>query len=487
MSDGQRDTFVHSLAVAVYARIGGIVVAGLFLTAAWLRWRALQASSYPTGVDGYWYLIQVRSLLEEHRLHYSGAPLVPCLMAALAPILGPTSAMKAVAAFGSAAIVIPGYWVAKRIANRIGPALIGAVLLATSAQSFFLAAEFVKQAVGLSLVMGFAAALAALFERPGWGRGAGVAVLLLACALCHPTALGLAIIVALPPLVARSRRWVVGLGAAAVIVAVVVAASTPQRFLSLFSAHADFSFAVLRTTADARLVLGHEVVWAALLAAAALALSLRKLPALAVGFAAFAFFQAWPWINIADDQGIGPRLRLCACLALAPCAALVADRVLQKVRMRDWLALVAQSLTIVSIVLLRPWTRAEGVVQAHPAMVEATRRLAGAVPPGAIVVVPERHITFMARWYARVDARLRPPWVCGDRCYRLMPGAAIRPSLWSALIELRTQPRTGIAPSIDLHPLHPNGLVLLPEATFQYLLANLPPSDRRWYADWVAR
>jgi hypothetical protein len=484
VTDGQRDRHVHSLAAAVNARIGVVLAVGLFVTAAWLRWRALQSSPYPTGVDGYWYLIQVRSLLEEHRLHYPGAPLVPWLMAALAPILGPISAAKAVAAVGSAAIVIPGYLVAKRIANGIGPALVGTALLATSAQSFFLAAEFVKQAVGLSLVMGFAAAFAALLERPGWGRGAGAAALLLACALCHPTALGLAIIVALPPLIARSRRWA---GWAVIFAVAAAGTSSPHRFLHLFSARADFSFAVLRTPADVRLALGHEVVWAAILAVAATALSLRKLPALALGFVAFAIFQSLPWINIADDQGLGPRLRLCACIALAPCAALVADRVQQKLRTRDWVPIVMHSLTVAFIVLLRPWTSAEGVVQAHPAMVEATRRVAGAVPSGAIVVVPERHITFMARWYARVDARLRPPQACGDRCYRLMPGAAIRPSLWSALIELRTHPLTGIAPSIDLHPLHPNGLVLLPEATFQYLLANLPPSDRRWYSDWVVR
>lgn len=486
MIEGQRDGQGHALVNAAMKTGVGVVVAGLFATAAWLRWRALRSSPYPTGVDGYWYLIQVRSLLEEHRLHYPGPPLVPWLMAALTRLVGPISALKAVAAVGSAAIVIPGYLVAKRIAQATGPALAGAALLATSAQSFYLSTEFVKQGVGLSLAMGFVAALAALVERPGLGRAVIAGLLLLACGLCHSTASGLAVVLTLPLAVAslRPRRAVLVGGSIALVACAAVFFLRPP-FAHLFCARADLSFAVLRPHAAPALVLGHEVAWAAILATAALLVAKRKLPALAMGFVAFALFQALPWINVVDDQGLGPRLRLCASICLAPCAALVLERLLRRLRFRNRAVVV--SLTIAFIVVLRPWTSAEGVVNAHPAMVEAVSRLPAVVPPGAVVIVPERHVTFMATWYARIDARLRPPPVCGDRCFRLMPGAEIQTDLWAALVELRAAPVTGIAPPIDLHAWHPNGLVLLPEATFQYLLAHLRPTERRWYSDWVVK
>jgi hypothetical protein len=44
-----------------------------------------------------------------------------------------------------------------------------------------------------------------------------------------------------------------------------------------------------------------------------------------------------------------------------------------------------------------------------------------------------------------------------------------------------------VAPSLDLHALHPNGLVVLSAPTFQYLLARLPTEERRWYEAWPAQ
>jgi hypothetical protein len=69
----------------------------------------------------------------------------------------------------------------------------------------------------------------------------------------------------------------------------------------------------------------------------------------------------------------------------------------------------------------------------------------------------------------------------------LLPGAEIRPGLWAALEELRTNPVAGVTPSLDLHSMHPNGLVLLAENTFQYLLARLPEPERQWYEEWVVQ
>jgi len=121
-------------------------------------------------------------------------------------------------------------------------------------------------------------------------------------------------------------------------------------------------------------------------------------------------------------------------------------------------------------------------------MVEATTRLAGVLPADTVVVVPERHTAFMAAWYGRVNTRLQPPSVVDiGRTFRLLPGAATRPGLWASLEELRAHPVAGVAPSLDLHSLHPNGLVLLTENTFQYLVAQLPTYELQWYRDWLVQ
>jgi len=474
-------------------------IGALFAIAAWVRLGALQESPYPTGIDGYWYLIQVRSLIERGHLDSSSAPLVPWLMAAASLLLEPVLAVKTIAALGSAAMVVPSYSLARRLSGERGPALLGAALVATSAQSFFLCTEFVKQAVGLTLAVAFAAALAARLERPSKARIALAALMLLACALAHKTALGLALLVAAPPAAAhiwrRRGRVVLGLAVAA-LAAIVVAwlmhnERSPLR--GLFHGGADFSFAVLATPGHAPLVLGHEVSLAAGLAALVLVLAVLRrdgprLPILAVGFIGIALFQALPWLDIANDQGLGYRLRLCAWFCLAPCSAIAADGLLQWVpeKMRTTLL----GLAICGVLALRPWHSDEGVIKAHPAMVEATARLAGVLPPEAVVVVPERHTAYMAAWYGRVNVRLRPPPVMdldASRMFRLLPGAAIRPGLWAALDELRLHPAAGVVPSLDLHAMHPNGLVLLAEPTYQFLVARLPDSERQWYRAWVVQ
>jgi hypothetical protein len=473
----------------------------LFVVATWVRLRALQESPYPTGIDGYSYLIQVRSLIESGHLYYPSAPLVPWLMAAAAHLLGPVLAVKTIAAMGSALLVVPSYLVARRVSEERGPALLGAVLAATSAQSFFLSTEFVKQAVGLTLAVAFVAAMAAWLERPGRTRAVLAAALLLACALTHKTAFALALLLAGPPAVARLWRnresAVVRVGLAGMCACALAAAWAMRDAWApiggLFHRDADLSFAVLNTPGRVPLVLGHEVALAAGLAAVALAVSLlrksadrQRVPALAVGFIAFALFQALPWLNIADDQGLGYRLRLCACVCLAPCSALLAARILRTTRPAMRTALL--TLVICAVLAFRPWHSNEGVIKAHPAMVEATSRLADVLPPDAVVVVPERHTAFMATWYGRVNARLRPPPIVDtNRTYRLLPGAAIRPGLWAALDRLRAQPVAGVVPSLDLHSLHPNGLVLLSENTFQFLVSELPEVEREWYRKWVVQ
>src|SRR5205814_860925 len=91
-------------------------VAGLAVWAFVVRARWLFASPYPSGVDGYFYPVQVRALLETHHHYYASAPLVTWIMAAVAWIgrVDPITAAKLVAAAGTALATIPAYALARR-------------------------------------------------------------------------------------------------------------------------------------------------------------------------------------------------------------------------------------------------------------------------------------------------------------------------------------------------------------------------------------
>jgi hypothetical protein len=133
---------------------------------------------------------------------------------------------------------------------------------------------------------------------------------------------------------------------------------------------------------------------------------------------------------------------------------------------------------------VQPRSRGEGVIVAHPAMVAAVQAMRGAVPPGNVVIASERHIAFMVAWYTRDPVRLRPDAVPPERRWRLMPLAFIGEGtpLAKGLAAARAEP--SLVPPRGLHPRHVDGLVLVPEATWAWVLARLPPAAARHYAAW---
>src|SRR5262245_16206103 len=73
------------------------------------RWEVLAGSPFPLGVDGYYYPVQVRSLLETGQLAYPAAPLTFWLMAPLAAVTDEITGAKLGAALGGALIALPAY------------------------------------------------------------------------------------------------------------------------------------------------------------------------------------------------------------------------------------------------------------------------------------------------------------------------------------------------------------------------------------------
>jgi hypothetical protein len=205
-----------------------------------------------------------------------------------------------------------------------------------------------------------------------------------------------------------------------------------------------------------------------------------------------------PWLAVTDPQGLGFRLRVAAFVPLAMIAAIVGGHLVGPVaatlaarlhvprRPRAWLERHAGGLLAViaaALVIARaPADHTEGRIVAHPALVSAVLAMRGELPRDATLVVPERHIAFMAAWYTGAPVRLRPEQVAPERRWRLIPLALIGAdsALDRSLLAARTQPR----PPRGLHARHANGLVLVPEATWSWVLAQLPPPDRLRWSAW---
>lgn len=499
----------------------------LFARGAQVRWELLTASPYPLGVDGYFYPIQLRSLLEHGHLYYPASPLTFWLMAPLAALADPIIGAKLGAALAGAAVVWPAYALGQRLGGGRLAGLVAAVLAVSSTGSLLLSAEFVKNGFGVTFGLAALAALLAALAHPSRRRWALAALALLAALLTHKMATAMVLVLGAPPLLLlgwrrlRGRRHWLLLGAAALAAGLVVlGALAPGRFLSLdhLALARGLVFGDARWDAPAlaigtfELPLGGEGWQAGVAAQLALVMlvhawvrrrsarraALRQgapaakeaaapsaLPSALV--VALGLLVALPTLAVDDPQGLGFRLRIIAFVPLSLCAAIAAGRALPLVPPR--LARAARAALVVALALwlLRAPTRLDrGVVYAHPAMIAAVCALASAVPPGDTVVVSERHIAFMATWYARVATSVRPGAGEPARRWRLMPLAFIGAGspLSRAIDAARAQPR--LVPPRGLHPEHHNGLVLMPEATWQWVLTQLPPKPRRHYEAWRA-
>jgi hypothetical protein len=488
----------------------GVAVALLALVAlsCWQRWQVLTLSPFPLGVDGYFYPIQVRALLEHGSLQYPASPLTFWFMAPLAAATDPITGAKLGAALGGSLIALPAYAVGARFGRGRGPGLVAAAVATSSACSAYLTIEFVKQGIGLTVGMTALWLLLRALESPSRPRIAAAAGGLVAALLVHKLAAAAVTAIAVPAIVEEARgravlrgRRLLYLTAATVVLALValmLGFVAPERFLSphdaallggLLSTDAHWSAPALATEA-VTLELGHEAAFAAVIAiAAAVAMrTWRPAPIRAGERAAmwivvgFGIAVGLPWLAVSDPQGLGFRLRISAFVPLALCASIVLAAALAKLAplRRD------AALTVLALLLaIRPHRRpTEGMVLAHPAMVSAVMASTRHIPPGATVIVPERHILFMVAWYTRAKVSLRPDAVPYERRVRLVPLAFIGMGspLEEALDRARGEP--SLAAPIGLHPRHRNGLVLVGESTWDWLVVQLPPGAREHWATW---
>jgi hypothetical protein len=90
----------------------------------------------------------------------------------------------------------------------------------------------------------------------------------------------------------------------------------------------------------------------------------------------------------------------------------------------------------------------------------------------------------MVAWYTGSRVALRPDGIPRDQRLRVLPlhtigaGSALDHELMAA----RALPQ--LPPPIGVHPRHPNGLVLVAEPTWEWILARLPAEERDRFAAW---
>jgi len=481
--------------IAIAAALAALVAASFAM-----RWGVLSASPYPLGVDGFFYPIEVRSLLEHAALQYPASPLTFWWMAPFALVTDPITGAKLGAALGGALIALPAFGVGARIGKSTGAGLVAAALAATSAGSAYLSIEFVKQGIGLTVALAALWLVLRALETPSRGRVIAALVGFVATLLAHKLAAGVLVAIGLPAAIAeartrlRGRRLLYALlaGGVAALVLLVLGLAAPQRFASITDLRL---FAHLVTTTPRwtdpalatryfTLTMEHEaLIGAGLAIAAAVALVLvrdrrpsEKVTAWA--FVALAALIGLPFLDVGDPQGLAFRLRVAAFVPLAMCGAVAAGAI-KLPRQTEVLAAVAVVLALRGL-----HERTEGRIVAHPALVAGAMAAGDHVAPGQTIIVPERHIAFMVAWYSGKPVSLRPEAVPEAQRIRLVPLAFIGAGspLEQAIDDARAAP--GVAPPLGVHPRHEDGLVLIPEATWAWILARLPDRDRRHFARW---
>ena len=482
------------------------------------RWQLLTSSPFPLGVDGYFYPLQLRALLAHGTLAYPAAPLAFYLLAPFAALSDPITGAKLGAALLGAAIAFPAYGVGARLGGGRGAGLLCAVIATTSVGSAYLSIEFIKNGVGLTVALTALWLALRAAQRPTRARLIAALAGLLGAYATHKMAAALVGLVAVPAGLAaladrgvlRGRRLIYAIGGAlaAVVAVLLISALAPHRLLSiadagllrgLWSATPAWT-APAQTRPDGDLVLGHDAMLGAGLALAAIvAIGLRARaagrrptdrhsahvrPSGAITAASWpilivALAIGLPILAVSDPQGLGFRLRLAAFVPAALAAAILARAALGRFAHKDAvLAAIAAALAVVR----QPTHGLDGVVYTHPALVSAAQALTGHVPPGATLIVPERHIAFLVAWYTGAPVALSPDGVALPA--RLLPlhfiGAGS--ALDRALLAARAEP--SLVPPLGVHPSHPNGLVLVAEPTWAWVLAQLPAADRAYFAAW---
>jgi hypothetical protein len=454
---------------------GLIVVTALLTVAAFvLRLLVLFQDEAPRGLDGYYYAVQLRSLLETGRLYYPGMPLAFWLLAPFAALTNPIVGTKIGAAF-FASLAIPAIvLIVHTITRDVAYAALGGVIAATSAQSIPLSTEFVKQGVGLTLALTLLA-VAARAHKPRHWIIAGI--LGVACVATHGTSAVLAVWFVAPIVVARTHgkarvTFLAGLA--------LVAAAFLWRYRTLILEMGD-----IQSRVEAPLATRLVALILVLLGVAGYvrrADGLRWMAILA-GPATFAIVLNLPVFERATAAGLAPRLQLLSFVSLALCFPVALYLLARR-------ALVA----IVVIVAVLPFAltsfREAARIRYEPPeqLTLEIVKLRGLLPSDAVLIAQEHSTAFQVKWLTGVETvSTEPRSIDPSRTWRLL-SIGIPHRIKERLLSFeKASPNRGLKViRTSAVPRHFT-LVVVPEAAWRAFVASLPPDLRATVDPWPTR
>jgi hypothetical protein len=209
------------------------------LIAAAARASILLSTELMPGMNGAYYLVQARSLLQKGALAIPDLPLVFFLhasMAALLDWLTPLSQNEAVFVAVKTCDALPAAW-AKSDRINLGIAILASILVPASAVALMMVGDFEKNSLGIALMCGLAWALHEWMNHPGPKRLILATVLLGLVGLTHIAVFGTALLLVASTLLVFAatqgrESWlrVARLGAVALPVALVAGAIVFWKF-----------------------------------------------------------------------------------------------------------------------------------------------------------------------------------------------------------------------------------------------------------------
>jgi len=471
-------------------RLAWAATAILCLGVGVMRFRFLAHFDGAVGVDGYYYPIQIRSLLEGEGLYYPSAPLILWLMAAVDAVVGEAVlSAKLVAAFGSAAIAVPTMGLCRRLDIGRWPSVLAAALVSTAPSAAYMSAEFAKNGVAFTIVMFFLWSLSSAHRSPSRKRVAVSVALFVLVVLAHKLAAMFALGIAFATVVQTAthrRRWLAGAFLAAAGLAVLgVVTDGGGLFARAWTRELSWTFAVYDLPSGP-LRFGGDVVIAAIAAAVVVVRRLRgrPVPDVILALSLWVLLVALPFLDVSDPSGLGPRLRLSCFVCAGPIIGWLAHLGIGLGRFPlRWRVALCLGIAL-GLLLGRGRPGHQGVATPHPEMLRAIARLPANLVSEPVVIVPERSLVFATVWLTRMPAQLRPEGVAPERRLRLLPMWFVSPELGAALRVATTDPPVGVTPPLSLHPNHELGALVVVEETWRWLLEQLPPAQVEHYRAW---
>lgn len=164
-----------------------LFLGALCLTVFVSRLLMLWQSPFATGIDGYYYVLQVKNLLQQGSLYLPDSSPVFYLLALPAALgLHPVAAIKLVAALLATLPLVAGYYAASRLSGDTRWGVVTACGLALVVSLPYMAIEFLKSLASVSLLLLLTGLLANMeIRKAGPARIALLVLVLALTVLCH--------------------------------------------------------------------------------------------------------------------------------------------------------------------------------------------------------------------------------------------------------------------------------------------------------------